>query len=562
MLRNYIKTAFKSLQKQKAYYFTNIPGLSVGIAVSILIMLLVPDEKSADKIVFFFIAFLILVITCVNFMNLSTARSATRAREVVIRKMAGASRKQLIFQFLAESVFFSLMALFLSLVLLELLMRPFNNYTGNDLDIAYFDKGYLIPALILGALLMGIFSGIYPAFYLSAFRVVDILKGRDYKGKRSTRLRGLLVVSQFTMATILLISSMVTSRQVRYFRGADLGFNKDNIVVVQRAYDLKDRKEAFKEELLNHPRINTASVSMELPGTGIEQYPFHINNTGKDRMVCFRTMRADGDFLSTMQMYLVAGDIYKGKDSMGYNSVLINETAAREMDVDNPVGMKLTGFGMRGEETEYTITGIVKDCHYESLRRKIEPLAITLLNEKERPKYLSVRISGEDMQRTVTFIEKAWKKYTNDETFDYYFLNEHLDAQYNKEETTAGTFVIFTFLAIFIAALGLFGLTSHTAEQKTREIGIRKVMGATIPGITLMLFTHFTRWVVWANLIAFPLAYLGMKLWLGKYAYHIHMEAWLFLLAAILVLAIALFTVSFQTVLSAGANPVKALRYE
>jgi putative ABC transport system permease protein len=522
-------------------------------------------ESGTDKVyiyVFIFIALLILVLACVNFMNLSTAKSLTRAKEVALRKVMGASPRQMIFQFLSESVFFSFMALFLSLVVLELLLRPLNIYLDKNLDIFYLDNWYLIPGFIFGAFIIGIVSGIYPAFYLSAFKVVHILKGRSFKGMRSTRLRGFLVLLQFSMSIILFISSMIIYQQVRYFRNSNLGFNQQNIVVIQRAYAIQSQRDTFKEILLKHPAINAASVSTALPGSPLEPYPFYIDTLDVEQLIYLRPVMADYDFMKTMQMYLLAGDFYQSKNAECYGSLIINESALREMGFENPVGMHLSGYSLMGEAMDYTIQGVVKDSHFESLHNEIKPIVFTLLPEKSHAQFLSVRVSGDKMPESLAYIEKVWKKFVQDEPFDYYFLNEDLDALYNEEETTANIFAIFSFLAIFIAILGMIGMASHTAEQKTREIGIRKAMGASMPKITMMLSAQFTKWVIWANLIAFPVAYAGMKLWLGKFAHHINIEAWFFFLAAILALLIALITVSFQSIRSARANPVEALQYE
>jgi putative ABC transport system permease protein len=495
-------------------------------------------------------------------MNLSTAKSITRAKEVALRKVMGASPRQMILQFLSESVFFSFLALFLSLVVLELLLRPLNIYLDKNLDIFYLEKWYLLPGFIIGAFVIGIFSGSYPAFYLSSFNVVSILKGRNFQGMRSTRLRGFLVLSQFTISIILFISSMIIYQQVLFFRNSNLGFNKENLIVIQRAYAIQEKRDTFKELLLKHPGINAAAVSTAMPGRALEQFPFYIDTLGIEQFVYFRPVMADYDFMRTMQMHLLEGDFYESADASCFGSLMINESAAREMGFEDPIGMQLSGYSMLGEKMDYTVRGIVKDSHFESLHNAVNPIAITLLPEKSHAQYLAVRISGNKMPETLAYIEKVWKKFVVDEPFDYYLLDEELDALYNEEETTANIFAIFSFLAIFIAILGLLGMASHTAEQKTREIGIRKAMGASMPKITVMLSTQFTRWVVWANLIAFPVAYAGMKLWLGKFAYHINMEAWFFLLAAILALFIALITVSFQAIRSARANPVLALQYE
>lgn len=522
-------------------------------------------EAGMDKVyiyVFTIIAFLILLIACVNFMNLSTAKSAARSKEVALRKVVGASRRQISTQFLSESVIFSFVAMALSFVILELLMRPFNAYTGKNLDIFYFDNLSLVPVFLLAAFLIGVFAGSYPAFYLSSFKVLNILKGRNFEGMYSTRLRGFLVLSQFTVAIVLFISSMIINKQVRFFRESNLGFNRNNIVVVQRAYALGEKREDFKKALLKHPLINAASVSAGLPGRTMEQFPFRVDSMGKGKVIYLRPMEADYDFLHTLQMHIVEGGSWRRNDSSCYGSILINETAARELGLEDPVGMTISGISVMGMEMDYTVRGIVKDYHFESLHHDIKPLAIGLMSEKSHPQYLSVRISGDQMDESLSYIQAVWKKFVRDEPFDYYFLDAYLDALYDQEETTAHIFSIFTFLAIFIAALGLFGLASHSAEQRTREIGIRKAMGASIPRLTMMLSAQFTKWVIWASLIAFPVTYAGMKLWLGKFSYRIDMEAWLFFLAALLALVIALITVIYQAIQSASANPVEALQYE
>ncbi len=522
-------------------------------------------EAGTDKVytyVFALLAILILIIACINFMNLATSKSAARSKEVALRKVVGATRRQVSMQFLSESVIYSFVALAISFVVLELMLRPFNTYTGKNLDIFYLDNIWLVPLFILGTFLIGIFAGSYPAFYLSSFKVLNILKGRNFEGMYSTRLRGFLVLSQFTVTIVLFISSMIINQQVKFFRESNLGFNRNNIVVVQRAYALQEKREDFKKVLMKHPRINAASVSVTLPGRTIEQFPFRIDTIDSGKLIYLRPMEADYDFLHTMQMHVVDGGIYQRNDSTCYGSILINETAAKEIGVEDPIGMTVYGIGMKGEEVEYAIRGIVKDYHFESLHNEIKPLAIGLMHEKAHPQYLSIRISGEQMDETINYIQVAWNKFVGEEPFDYYFLDSSLESLYNEEETTANIFSIFTFLAIFIAALGLFGLASHTAEQRTREIGIRKAMGASMPKITLMLSAQFTKWVLWSNIIAFPVAYIGMKLWLDKFSYHINIEAWLFFLAALLALFLALITVIYQAMRSARANPMEALQYE
>jgi putative ABC transport system permease protein len=398
-------------------------------------------EAGTDRIyiiVFSIIALLILVIACVNFMNLATSKSAVRSKEVALRKVVGATRRQISLQFLSESILYSFIALALSFVVLELMLRPFNAFTGKSLDIFYFANPWLIPGFIVGAVLIGAFAGSYPAFYLSSFKVLNILKGRSFEGMYSTRLRGFLVLSQFTVSIVLFISSMIISQQVKFFRDSNLGFNRNNIVVIQRAYAIHDFREDFKSKLLKHPSINAASVSMALPGTLTEPYPFRIDEKdGESRMVYLRPVDADFDFLRTMQMHVVEGEIYESNDSSCYGSLIINETAARELGFEHPIGEKLSGFGIKGEEIDYTIKGVVRDYHYESLHHDIKPMAMGLITDKHHPQYLAVRISGKDMDETLAYIEMIWQKFSKNEPFDFYFLDSQLNDLYDEEETTA-----------------------------------------------------------------------------------------------------------------------------
>jgi putative ABC transport system permease protein len=333
------------------------------------------------------------------------------------------------------------------------------------------------------------------------------------------------------------------------------------VVVVQRAYALQDKTESFKAELLEYPGIMDASVSLAMPGQETGYFPVRVDTTGSQDLLYLVPVFADRDFLQTMQLYLVEGRNFRD-DTSCLNSIIINEAAVKRLGLTDPLGRKVRGTGMYGEEKNYTIVGVVRDYHFESLHRQIEPLAMALLEKSAHVQYLAVRMDGSDRNGATGHIEKTWKKFVKDEPFDYYFLDEDLNMQYKEEETTANIFSIFSFLAIFIAALGLFGLASHTAEQRTREIGIRKAMGASINRITLMLAVQFTRWVLWASLIAIPVAWIGMRLWLSRFAYHITIDGWLLLLAAVLAFIIAILTVSYQAIRSAKENPVHALQYE
>ena len=512
-------------------------------------------------ILFTIISLVILVVACINYMNLSTARSSTRAREVGLRKVVGATRKQIIFQFMTESILFAFLALFLSLVILELVMRPFNRFAGMDLDIFYLDTWYLVPLLILGALVIGIFSGSYPSFYLSSFNVLSIMKRKQFEGMRNTHFRGILVLCQFTISIILAICSMIIVQQVKFFQKTNLGFNQNNLLVIERTYVLEEKKEKFKEVINANPEIISSGVTMSMPWRETERLTFYLPGNKEDVKV-MTFWPCDYDFIETMQMYLVDGKLLDPETSSSCFEVLINETAAREFGLKDPVGKKIRGLSLYEKEADLVVAGVVRDFHFESFREHIEPVIISTLDAKLPVQYMAVRMTGKDIPKTMEYIKKVWTKFTKNEPFDYYFLNKDIDKLYREEKTTAQIFTIFAFLSILIAALGLFGLASHSAEQRTREIGIRKAMGASIQRIILMLSAQFTRWVLWASLLAFPIAYLGMRFWLGRYAYHIRIEGQMFAYAAIVAVIVAISTVSYQAVRSAKANPIEALQYE
>lgn len=512
--------------------------------------------------IFSLLAGIILFIACVNYMNLSTARLSTRAREVALRKVVGATRRQMVFQFFSESIFFSFLATFIALVIIELILKPFNILSGFNLEQEIFNWWFLIPVLMAGAITVGIISGSYPALYLSGFRVLNIMKGTNYRGSASTRFRGILVLSQFTLSIALIISSLIIYNQVKYLQEKNLGFNKNNVVVIQRTYALMKDKEEFKEMLKKNPGIINASVSYTLPGENQEQIPFWVGEGEQKKVKYLTYMTADADFVETMQMHLLKGTDFNENNHPKEHLIVINESAARELELKNPVGTELAPVGAMDKDARYAIIGVVKDYHFESLHKEIKPMALVLLDPGMHVQNLAVRLSGKDIPGTMEYIEKVWKKITRNEPFDYYFLNKDLDMMYKEEERTAGIFAVFSILAICIASLGLFGLAAHTAELRTREIGIRKAMGASVQRIIVMLLSNFTRWVFWAILIAFPLSYFTMKIWLGGFAYHINIELWYFFLAAILAIIVAFITVSFQSLKSAKASPIQALQYE
>jgi putative ABC transport system permease protein len=523
-------------------------------------------EAGRQKIylyIFAILAGIILLIACVNYMNLSTVRLATRAREVALRKVVGAKRRQIIFQFLAESICFSIVATFIALVIIELFSRPFSLISGIRIDPDLFSKWYIVPVLFTGAFIVGILSGSYPAFFLSRFCVLSIMKGRKCSGDGSIRFRGILVLSQFAVTIIMIISSLIIYNQVQYLQKKNLGFNRNNVVVIERAYVLSKQEKLFKEFLKKNPDILNASLTMAVTGESTAQMPLRSIKGETSKTANFIAVAADDEFIETMQMHLIEGKIFDTPESWEKKwQILVNESGVRELGLENPVGTKLYNAEDDSKEAEYLITGVIKDYHFESLYKEIKPMFIYPLIPGQHIQNLAIRLSGEDIPGSIDYIQKVWKKVTENEPFDYYFLDKDLDMQYKEEERTAGIFGIFSLLAIFIATLGIFGLAAHTAELRTREIGIRKAMGASVRKITFMLLSQFTRWIFWAILVAFPIAYLIMKLWLGRFAYHINIEIWFFIIAALLAIIVAIVTVSFQSLRSAKANPIQALQYE
>jgi putative ABC transport system permease protein len=504
--------------------------------------------------IFSFIALCILVIACINFMNLATARSAKRAREVGLRKVIGARRAQIVRQFYGESLFMIVLALGLAVVLVGLLLPLFNRLSGKNLALDFSGNLMVYLVLICIALFTGILSGSYPAMFLSSFLPVKVLKGSFRSSSANPTFRKVLVVFQFSLSIILIICTAIIYSQLQYIQNRDLGFDRENLVYIGMNDRIAQNYQAIKNEMLQNPYILNVTRTFQIPS--YNKYSADADWEGKDpsQQIMLNISIVDPDYLDTLKLELVEGRNFSWDLPTDNSNCILNEEAVKQMGLDSPVGKWLQHFE-KGE-----IIGVVRNYHFMPLSYEIQPLM--LLYNPQNFRYAMVRISGMKIPQTLGFLGKLWNKFAPEYPFEYHFLNEDFEEIYKSEGRMGEVFRYFTFLAIFISCLGLFGLASFMAEQRTKEIGIRKVLGASVSGITILLSKEFTKWVVVANAIAWPAAYFAMNKWLQGYAYRVELTLLTFALAGVLALVISVLTVSYQAIRAALANPVDSLRYE
>ncbi len=512
--------------------------------------------------IFSAIALFILVIACINFMNLSTARSANRAKEVGLRKVLGADRGKIIRQFLSESILNSIVACILALLLVDLTLPLFRSISGFDLRIDYAENYWLIPSLVGLALFVGLIAGSYPAFFLSAFQPTRVLKGELKSGRAGTLFRSALVIVQFTISIALIVGTIVVFNQLNYMKNKKLGFQKEQVVIIPISDDSTlDSLRPVKQELENHTGIIGVAASSHVPGQMTYVNPFIPEGFTLDHMQYMGELYIDHEFIPTMGIEIVAGRNFSEEFTTDtLESVIINETAVKKFGWEKPVGKTIGDVSVSQKIKRYTVVGVVKDFHTESLRKKISPLFIGCTSHIFNS--LSVRIKTENIPATLSFLESKMRQIDPFRPFDYAFLDDSFDSQYRSEERLSRVFSYFAILAVFIACLGLFGLASFTAEQRTKEIGIRKILGASVSGVALLLSKEFTKWVLIANAIAWPIAYFASRLWLQGFAYRTNLTLTTFIVSMAISFFIALLTVSYQAMRTAIANPVDSLRYE
>ncbi|MFC2165850.1 ABC transporter permease [Acidobacteriota bacterium] len=514
------------------------------------------------KYVFIFsaIALLILFVACINFMNLATARSANRATEVGLRKVVGASRAQLVEQFFGESLLLSFLSLFLAVVLVELFLPVFRNISGKSLSLYTEGNSVIFLGLIAIALLTGIISGSYPALILSGFQPVKVIRGiLKLGGSGGVLFRKVLVVSQFAFSISLIICTIVVYFQVQYMQNKETGLDKEHVIYLPLRGDMGKRYDSIKNELLKNPQILSATVASTVPRQGIalsgpvdrwegaqpkESHDWVLIGVGPDYLDTFKLKMTEGRFFPKT---ISSEDQREG--------VVINETAAKVIGETSSLGVKFTFWGIKCE-----VIGVVKDYHFRSMHHPIGPLI--LANVPGIYRFVFVKANTGNLAGTISYLEKVWTKFSPGYPFEHNFFDESFDGLYRTESRVGSLFNSFTWLAIFISCLGLFGLASFMVEQRTKEIGIRKVLGASVSGIVLMLSKEFTQLVILANLISWPVAYFVMRQWLQNFAYQMPLGIWIFLVSGLITLAIAWLTVSFQAIRVALSNPVHSLKYE
>ena len=523
------------------------------------------EENGDIKRVYVFsaIALFILLIASINYMNLSTARSALRAREIGVRKVVGAQRKEIIAQFLSESVLVSWLAMILAFLLTWVFLPWLNELSGQQLSIDILLRWEILIPILAVPFVVGILSGIYPALFMSSFRPVHVLKGLFKVGGGTISFRKILVTTQFAISIILIVCTITVFRQMRYMQQKELGFDRTHIINIPYNVGLNDRFDAFRTELLSNSYIKNVGRSSRIPtGRLLDAMGARIkrSDTLEPANADIKFVSADQDFISTYGVKIVAGRDFSRDFSTDTGAFLLNEAAVKALSFkanDDAIG-KDFGYGNRTGK----VIGVFNDFHFESMHQKIVPLVLLVPRSANNYGNTSIKISGTNIPSALAHIEKTWKKFLPETPYQYTFLDENFERLYVSEQRQKTIFTFFAFIAIFIACLGLFGLSAFAISQRIKEIGIRKVLGADVNTIVALLSKDFLKLVLLAAIIAFPIAWYAMDSWLQDFAYRINVAWWVFIVAGIIAGIIAFLTISFQAIKAAIANPVKSLRSE
>ncbi len=507
------------------------------------------------------IAILIILIAAINFMNLSTAQSAKRAKEVGIKKIGGSTRGMLITQFLSESFILSFISLIFALIIIKITLPYFNNLLGATMKLDLLKEWYTIPVMLIFSVIVGFLAGGYPAFFLSSFNPYEVLKGSVKNSMKNGRLRRVLVVFQFAVSILLIISTMVMYRQIKYMLNKDTGFNKDQLIVINRAGALGTQTKSFKEAVKGIPGVINITCSTAVPGRENSNSGYAIEGR-KDETFLMQTNYVDDDYLATYGMQLKSGRSFDKSHPTDREACIINETALKNFSIKDIEKTRFATPGDSGKIKFMQVIGVVKNFNFVSLRNPIAPYIFNYIGDQPTGGYLSVKLSAQNYTKTISAIENKWKEYTANTPLQYYFVDADFEKMYIQEKQNAQMAVIFSILAIFIAALGLFGLTSFTVEQRTKEIGVRKAMGSSIPGIYIAISREIIILVSISALIAWPIVYYVASKWLQNFYYRIDLGVFSFVAGLTIALGIAILTISYRILSAARVNPAQSLKYE
>ena len=559
--QQYLGVSMEDFEKQGnkyRFYLQNLKDIHLDSSIQ-------QEFKAASDpkylIIFGSIAVLIVLIAAINFMNLSTAQASRRAKEVGIKKIGGSSRGMLITQFLSESFILSLISLVLALVFIKVTLPYFNNLLGTSLVLRLFADWYTVPLLLFFTVVVGFLSGSYPALFLSAFNPYEVLKGSVRNSMKNGKLRRVLVVFQFAVSILLIVGTIVMYRQISYMLNKDVGFNKEQLIVIDRAHALGTKMKSFKEAVKNIPGVVNISSSTAVPG--------RVNNTNgyriegrKEESFLMTTTWADYNFLDTYGMTLVSGRFFNESYSSDKGACIVNESTIKNFGITDIQKTRFMEPGDSGKMNYLPILGVVKNFNFESLRNPINPCIFKFQNDGMLWGYITVRLTARNYSKTISEIESKWKEFVQNNPLQYYFLDADFEKMYIQEKQNAQMAVIFSILAIFIASLGLFGLTSFTVEQRTKEIGVRKAMGSSIAGIYVEISKEVIILVSISALIACPLIYYIAGKWLQNFYFRINLGVFSFVAGLSIALGIALLTISYRILRAARVNPAQSLKYE
>ncbi len=521
------------------------------------------NSEIQDVYILSFIGLFLILLASVNFMNLSTAHSLKRAKEVGVRKTLGSNKVDLIKQFLTESGLIAFISLVFAVVIAVIVTPFFNELSGKDISIPFTNPVFWL-ILLIATILLGLFSGSYPAFFMSKFAPVKVLKGSGLSNVGGSGIRNSLVIFQFTISVFLIISTLVVFQQLKFIQSKDLGYTKDQILIIDDVYAAGNQVQSFKQEVQQLGQVESTTLSSFLPTpSNRSDDSYNIDGVlSEDKALQMQSWRVDHEYISTLKLEIIAGRDFDRQFSTDSTAIILNESAVAIMGVqpEKAIGRKLSrGIGGAENDPVFTIIGVMKNFHYESLKDDIGPLSLSL---GDRTGKMAIKLKAGDFSNTITNIEKKWSKVAPGQPFNYYFMDESFNSTYQAEQRLGSIFVVFTILSIIIACLGLFGLAAFNAEKRTKEIGVRKVMGASVSQISYRLTIDFLKLVGVAILVSLPLGWYAMNKWLEDFSYRIEIGWSVFVLAAFLAVVISVLTVSYQSIKAAIVNPIKSLRTE